>query len=370
MTDFAVVIPTYRRPAYLAEAVSSVVHQSLPPAEVIVVCDGPGSSIPGELQRDPVRVIEQPHAGEAVARNTGVAGTTAEWVCFLDDDDLWHPDHLSRTAEYLAAHSGCRALTSSFWTFAAEPADCAELEAGDLAGCLRAAERPMAEPNDMSYLDINGRSFELLLERNRGSISGATVHRDTLLAAGCFPVGYTCGADWVMFINVARYTEWHYLDTRLSFVRIHPGNNTRANPTNGLATIRALRAVWADRSRPVPQHRALIDYGSDYRWTVQNAVWGSLGRRQIRIAYETMKEGLPLLVRGRDKAYALTPPPITWRMERRAEERHRARSGSWARVSASTPGRHRDGLGPDVTPVVPVEPGVFHGRPESAQDTL
>ena len=140
-------------------------------------------------------MIEQPHAGEAVARNTGVAGTTAEWVCFLDDDDLWHPDHLSRTAEYLAAHPGCRALTSSFWTFAAEPADCAELEAGDLAGCLCAAERPMAEPNDMSYLDINGRSFELLLERNRGSISGATVHRDTLLAAGCFPVGYTCGAD-------------------------------------------------------------------------------------------------------------------------------------------------------------------------------
>ena len=122
---------------------------------------------------------------------------------------------------------------------------------GERPGRLPAGGRhPEGETKtDMSYLDINGRSFELLLERNRGNISGATVHRDTLVRAGGFPVGYTCGADWVMFINVARYTEWHFLDARLSFVRIHPGNNTRANPTNGLMTVRALDGSLG---RPVP----------------------------------------------------------------------------------------------------------------------
>ena len=247
MTDFAVVIPTYRRPAYLAEAVKSVLAQTHPPAEVIVVCDGPGSSIPDELHRSPVRVIEQPHGGESVARNTGIAAAGSEWVCFLDDDDLWHPDRLRLTARVSGQRRPeCQAVTASSWTFASEPTDGVELVARDLAGCLDAASR--TEPKtDMSYLDINGRSFELLLERNRGNISGTTVRRDVLLRAGAFPVGYTCGADWVMFINVARYTEWHYLDARLSFVRIHPGNNTSANPTNGLMTVRAIRKVWADR---------------------------------------------------------------------------------------------------------------------------
>ena len=311
------VIPTHRRPVYLAEAIKSVLDQSLPPTEVAVVCDGPGSSIPDELRRGPVRIIEQPHGGPSVARNTGVAATTAEWVCFLDDDDLWHPDRLALTAEYLAGHPGCEAVTASSWTFASEPGEGVELVARDLAGCLRAAEQVVAV-RDMSYLDINGRSFELLLERNRGNINGAAVRRDTLVRAGGFPAGYTCADDWVMFINVARYTEWHYIESRLAFVRIHPGNNTSANPTNGLMTVRALKDVWADRTRPVPPHRALADYGLDYRRTIQNAMWDSIRRRHVRLAYDTLKEGLPLLARARDKAYALVPPPITWRVERLA----------------------------------------------------
>ncbi len=322
VTDFAVVIPTYRRPAYLAEAVASVVDQSHPPAEVVVVCDGPGSPVPDDLRRPPVRVVEQPHGGESVARNTGIAATTAEWVCFLDDDDLWHPDRLARTAEYLEDHPGCEAVTASSWTFGSEPGEGVELVADDLAGCLRAVAGPVAASKDMSYLDIHGRSFELLLERNRGNISGASVRRDTLVRAGGFPAGYTCGADWVMFINVARYTEWHFLDARLSFVRIHPGNNTRANPTNGLMTVRALRGVWADTARPAPPHRSLAEYGSDYRWTVQDAVWSSVRRRHPVLAARTLRAGLPLLVRPRDKAYALSPPQLTWRLERLARRGH------------------------------------------------
>jgi glycosyltransferase involved in cell wall biosynthesis len=326
VTDFAVVIPTYRRPAYLAEAIRSVIDQTHPPAEVIVVCDGPGSSIPDELLRHPVRVIEQPHGGVSAARNTGIAATTSEWVSFLDDDDLWHPDRLRGTAAFLAAHRDCQAVTASSWFFSTEPSEGVDFVASDLAGCLDASGR--VEPvTDMSYLDINGRSFELLLERNRGNISGATVRRDVLVRAGGFPAGFTCGEDWLMYINVARYTEWQYLDARLSFVRRHPGNNTSANPANGLTTVRAIRKAWSEHSHPVPHHRRLADYGTDYRWTVQNAVWDSIRRRHFRIAYDTVREGFPLLVRRRDQAYVLVPPTITWRIERLMAKRL-ARRGS------------------------------------------
>jgi glycosyltransferase involved in cell wall biosynthesis len=318
MTDFAVVIPAYRRPAFLADAVASVLGQSLPPQEVVVVADGPETVVPDEVRSAPVTIVEQPHGGEAVARNAGVAATSAPWVCFLDDDDLWHPDRLARAAAHLDANPECRALTMPSWRFGSEPGEGIELVASDLASCLSAAET--TEPVlDMSYLDIAGRSYELLLERNRGNISGATVRRDVLEEAGAFPAGYTCAADWVMFINVARLTEWCFLDERLSFVRVHAGTNTRTNPTNGVVTLRAIRGVWDDDDRPTPPHRPLAEYGKDYRWTVQDALWSALRLRRFDLAAQTLREGMTLLPRVRDKAYALVPPPVTWRIEHRAD---------------------------------------------------
>ena len=313
MTEFAVVIPTYRRPDFLAAAVESVLAQTHAPAEVVIVCDGP-SSLPAGIGRGPVRVIEQDHAGVAAARNGGVAATSAQWVCFLDDDDLWHPDRLRLAARFLEGHPDCRALTTSSWWFAAEPADGIDFVATDLPGCIARADE-VSPVTDMSYLDITGRSYELLLERNRANISGSTVRRDVLLEAGGFPVGYTCAEDWLMAINVARYTEWCFLDQRLSFVRKHTGNNTSVNPTNGLVALRAIRAAWSERSRPVPPHRPLADYGGDYRWTVQNAVWDSIRRRRAGLAWDILREGLPLLASLRDKAYVFVPPPVTWRLE-------------------------------------------------------
>jgi len=319
MTEFAVVIPTYQRPEFLSEAVESVLAQTLAPAEVIVVCDGP-STLTAGLERGPVRVIEQSHAGVAAARNRGVTAASAKWVCFLDDDDLWHPDRLRLAAEYLQIHPSCRALTTSSWKFASEPTDGIDFVAPDLASCV--ARAAVVSPvTDMSYLDITGRSFELLLERNRANISGSTVRRDLLLEAGGFPVGYTCAEDWLMSINVARYTEWCFLDERLSFVRQHTGNNTSVNPSNGLVTLRAIREVWSDELRPVPSHRPLADYGTDYRWTVQNAVWNSVRHGRARLAWDTLREGLPLLVNPMDKVYVFVPPPITWRFEHWGEAR-------------------------------------------------
>lgn len=319
MPEFAVVIPTYRRPAYLAEAVDSVLAQTHPPVEVIVVCDGP-TSIPGGIERGVVRVVEQPHTGAAAARNTGIRESTASWLCFLDDDDLWHPDRLRLAAQYLDGHTGCRALTTASWWFATQATDGIDFVASDLAGCV--AQAASAEPvTDMAYLDIAGRSFDLLLERNRSNISGATVRRDVLERAGGFPAGYTSAEDWLMALNVARYTEWCYLDERLSFVRKHAGNNTVTNPTNGLVTLRAITEAWAERSRPVPPHRTLAEYGSVYRWTIQGAVWNAIRRRQMGLAVRTLRQGLPLVPRLKDRAYVFVPPPVTWRIEHASRRR-------------------------------------------------
>ncbi|BEU21558.1 glycosyltransferase family A protein [Paraburkholderia sp. 22B1P] len=93
----AVIIPYYNGSRFIERALASVAAQSLPASEVIVVNDGssePERKALAELQqRYAFKIIDQSNAGQGAARNTGVAQSTADFICFLDQDDFYLPDH-------------------------------------------------------------------------------------------------------------------------------------------------------------------------------------------------------------------------------------------------------------------------------------
>jgi glycosyltransferase involved in cell wall biosynthesis len=93
----SVVIPAYNVAASLPRALSSVVRQSpRAPEEIIVVDDGSTDDLTS-LAREWGAVLyrHSTNRGAAVARNTGIAAATHEWVALLDGDDEWLPDHLA-----------------------------------------------------------------------------------------------------------------------------------------------------------------------------------------------------------------------------------------------------------------------------------
>ncbi len=94
----SVVIPCYNAAAYLRETIESVLAQSVPAREVLVIDDGSTdtSAEIAESYGSPVRVIRQANQGESVARNRGIDESQGDWVAFLDADDLWLPDKLER----------------------------------------------------------------------------------------------------------------------------------------------------------------------------------------------------------------------------------------------------------------------------------
>ena len=109
----------------------------------------------------------------------------------------------------MLAAPGIGAMNAAFWSFAAEAGPDDEFSATTLDECLEAI-RTAVPRKDLGYLEIEGRSFDLLLERMRGSMSTTAVRRDLLLRAGGFPHGMITAQDWAMYVNVARLTEWRF----------------------------------------------------------------------------------------------------------------------------------------------------------------
>ncbi|MEU3777272.1 glycosyltransferase [Streptomyces sp. NPDC032472] len=102
----ATVIATHRRPEALRAAVRSALAQTVQDQVVIVVDDGAGL---GELPEDPrlfVVSLARNTGTAGVVRNVGIRLTRSRYVAFLDDDNLWEPDHLAQALAVLEAPGG------------------------------------------------------------------------------------------------------------------------------------------------------------------------------------------------------------------------------------------------------------------------
>jgi len=96
----AVIIPAFNAAKYLPAAVESVLAQTAPASQVIVVDDGSTDDTAEVVVTygEAVWYLRQENAGVSVARNTGAAQATAHWLLFLDADDLLRCDALERLA--------------------------------------------------------------------------------------------------------------------------------------------------------------------------------------------------------------------------------------------------------------------------------
>ncbi len=107
---FSVIIPVYNRAAIISRAIESVLRQTIPPAELIVVDDGSEDETASVLKPylPQIKIIRQENKGVSAARNAGIRAASGEWIALLDSDDEWLPQKLELAGRYIQAHPDCK----------------------------------------------------------------------------------------------------------------------------------------------------------------------------------------------------------------------------------------------------------------------
>jgi len=105
MPSIAVIIPTYNRIEMLSRAIDSVLAQTHPVDELIVIDDGSTDGTGAWLREyyPDIKLIEQVNAGVSAARNRGIESSDCDWVALLDSDDEWLPQKLEKQLVLIAS---------------------------------------------------------------------------------------------------------------------------------------------------------------------------------------------------------------------------------------------------------------------------
>lgn len=115
MPFFTVILPTYNRAKSILGSVESVLAQTLKDFELIIIDDGSTDNtseiLKPVLARDErVKYVYQENAERSAARNNGIEIASGDYICFLDSDDMYLPNHLAKFKQTILKFNHTKAL--------------------------------------------------------------------------------------------------------------------------------------------------------------------------------------------------------------------------------------------------------------------
>jgi glycosyltransferase involved in cell wall biosynthesis len=193
MAEVSVIIPTYNRARKVARAIASVLYQTFPDYEIIVVDDGSRDDTARSLHLLHPHLVHLTHKenrGVSAARNTGIRASSAPLIAFLDSDDYWLPEKLAVQAAFFKANPKAVACqTQERWIRRGRPVNPGK-----------------------KHLKPSGHIFEPSLKLCLVSPSAAMVRRSLLDEVGFFDETLPVCEDYDLWLRISCRHAIHLLD--------------------------------------------------------------------------------------------------------------------------------------------------------------
>jgi len=234
----SVIIPTYNRGWIIKEAIDSVLSQDYVNFELIVVDDG-STDITHEIlnsyQKD-ITVLRQNNQGVSAARNRGLAAASGRFIAFLDSDDFWLPQKLSRQVDFF--HSNPDALicqTEEIW--------------------IRNNVRVNPKKR---HKKPSGMIFEPSLSLCLVSPSAVMIKRSLFEEVGLFDETLPACEDYDLWLRISCRHPVHLIDTPLIIKRGGHDDQLSASPGLDKFRIKAIKNVIESGLLSTAQYQAAI----------------------------------------------------------------------------------------------------------------
>ena len=247
MDSIDVVIPLYNCTSYIEHAIYSVQRQVMAVDKIIVVNDGStddGALKVTKMAQNDKRIIllNGTNQGLSAARNKGITASEAEFIAFLDADDMWDPQKINKQAPF---------LSNSRLSFVHTQASAIDIYGKPISTTLYKTNT-YAPSFDNIRLGI----YSVI-----GSASSVVTRRKLLLDAGLFDQDqHFGGEDWDMWARLAQYGPAHLVDEPLTKIRLVPSSLQRSMSAEVRARSRLHSRImvashWQDDAIFLEKHR-------------------------------------------------------------------------------------------------------------------
>lgn len=293
---FSVILPAYNAAAFIARAIDSVLAQTWPAEEIIVVDDGSTDAtaaiVAGYGER--VRTLRQDNAGVSAARNAGAQAASGDWLAFLDADDWYYPDRLKWHADCIARDPALDFLTGDYdyrRPDGSRISGSMEIHASGRAMLAKAAQpAPLTHPSPQGGEDsasappppaviMTADELEPFVADHFGDTHTLSVPRATFLELGGYPTGYRVCEDVFFLVKLcAASRRIGVVCAPMAAYVIHDASATRKDP---------LRAQLDNVRTLVDMDRAADAFPDP----VRRGVRSRLGAGRLNLGYALAKAG-------------------------------------------------------------------------------
>ncbi|MFD2515168.1 glycosyltransferase [Pontibacter locisalis] len=272
----SVIIPCFNHGMYLHKAIESVLRQTYPSTEIIVVDDGSMDNTKAVANQYPgVKYIYQQNQGLSAARNTGAKHSSGDFLVFLDADDWLYPRGIEINVSYLVKNQDAAFVSG-------------------LYDAVYVEENAIREGKH----EVNSDHYKRLLQCNYIGMIAAVIFRQWVFKEFSYDTSLRNCEDYDLYLRVARkYPVFHH-QNKIAAYRLHSSNMSANIPSMLKGALRVLKRQ-KDQLRSKEEKQA---------YEAGEVIWKKYYSREL---YETLRqkrkaasgEELQMLMRYRPKYF-------------------------------------------------------------------